>query len=690
MFKSYKKLFNIFTCVDSMAFQIRNHRNRIIYQNEAGQDLFPKLLDSFFEKIWDIQQREKIKSAIKRQEKYQSNLLIGDSFYKMNVDFIEHQLILRAWDISKDFEFSQFRQNENISIRRALDELPYPFYISDSQKKILMMNQALKKMLPDDAKKIFSKMPPVEEKEFKSPYFLLTSTGKKKMMLHQRPIRQNNELLFFTTLSDMPENNDTALHSFFETAGVPMITIDGNDLTVLETNTSALSFFKKDIKDFSLSSLLEGDELSSFKEKLSKKNFKFEISFLIDKDLYKTAIVFVSPYQEDLNTYVLWIMETIDQKQMKIQSEKMQAMGQLAGMVAHDFNNLLTAMIGFSDLLLARHPMGDPSFADIMQIKHNANRAGSLVKQLLAFSKKQPLKPQLISVSDSLSDLTALINRTIGAKIQLKTAYSHGLGYIKVDSGQLTQVFLNLAVNARDAMPNGGTFIIKAFQKEFKRDRPIKNDIIKAGEYVVFEISDTGCGIADDIIDKIFEPFFSTKHGLVDSGLGWGLATVYGIISQTNGYITVKSKINQGTTFTIYLPKFDEPTATKDTKDVGPLFNANNAHILLVEDEIAVRKFTTRALENKGFQVTPCANGGEALKLFTEQSFDLLLTDMMMPGMTGEELATKIKQINSDIPIILMSGYSQEFSNNSDITAFLSKPFSTIQLLEKISSVLSK
>src|ERR1700683_3754073 len=239
--------------------------------------------------------------------------------------------------------------------------------------------------------------------------------------------------------------------------------------------------------------------------------------------------------------FILHFIDTTEQKSLQAQfsqSQKMQAVGQLAGGVAHDFNNLLTAMIGFCDLLLLRFRPGDPSFADIMQIKQNANRAANLVRQLLAFSRQQSLQPRVLNITDVLAELSHLLRRLIGENIELKVVHARDLGLVKVDQGQLEQVIINLAVNARDAMPGGGTLTIRTARVTHTSPVRRAHEEIPAGDYVQIEVHDTGTGIAKDNLERIFEPFFSTKE--VGQGTGLGLSTVYGIVKQTGGFVFVE------------------------------------------------------------------------------------------------------------------------------------------------------
>jgi two-component system cell cycle sensor histidine kinase/response regulator CckA len=398
---------------------------------------------------------------------------------------------------------------------------------------------------------------------------------------------------------------------------------------------------------------------------------------------------------------MLHFIDVSEQKNLEIQfaqSQKMQAVGQLAGGVAHDFNNLLTAMIGFCDLLLMRFRPGDPSFADIMQIKQNANRAANLVRQLLAFSRQQTLQPRILDITEVLIELSHLLRRLIGENIELKVVHERDLGLVKVDQGQLEQVIINLAVNARDAMPGGGTLKIRTAnvaQAAALRRGP---EVMPPGDYVLIEVVDTGIGIPRENLERIFEPFFSTKE--VGSGTGLGLSTVYGIVKQTGGFIFVDSTLDQGTTFRIYLPCHQsaesafaarsetvEPVAIRDLTGIGT--------VMLVEDEDPVRIFGARALRNKGYKVLEAKSGEAALDLIRngDEKIDLLITDVVMPRMDGPALIRDVRELIPDMKVIFISGYTedafrQRLDSDSQIH-FLPKPFSLKQLATKVKEVIS-
>ena len=380
-------------------------------------------------------------------------------------------------------------------------------------------------------------------------------------------------------------------------------------------------------------------------------------------------------------------------KRQVAQQSKMQAVGQLAGGVAHDFNNILTAVLGACDLMLMRHTPGDSDYDDIQQIRSNANRAASLTRQLLAFSRQQTLRPQILQLPDVISEVSHLLKRLIGETVQLSVHHGRGLGAVRADPGQLEQVIINLAVNARDAMPGGGTLTIETYPVPAADVRHMGSEIMPPADYSALKISDTGTGIPADVLPKIFEPFFTTKD--VGKGTGLGLSTVYGIIKQSAGFIFADSKPGQGTSFTIYLPvhRADSGGAVAAAPAVKPRKSQwGTGTILLVEDEDMVRAVAERALVRAGYTVMTAAQGEEGLERFgTMDGIDLVISDVVMPVMDGPAMVRAMRAKRPDLPVLFMSGYAEEQLRQSidiDHVAFLPKPFSVAQLAEAASAAL--
>ena len=381
-----------------------------------------------------------------------------------------------------------------------------------------------------------------------------------------------------------------------------------------------------------------------------------------------------------------------------VQSQKMQAVGQLAGGIAHDFNNLLTVMMGFCDLMLLRQTPGDQSFTDVMQIKQNATRATNLVRQLLAFSRQQELEPKVLNITDTLAELSALLRRLLGANVDLKIKHSRELGRVFMDKGHFDQVIMNVMVNARDAMVRGGTITLTTQNCEFKKSKRLGHNILAAGSYVLMEIMDTGEGIKSEIIDRIFDPFFSTKK--VGEGTGLGLSTVYGIVKQAGGVISVVSKVGEGTTFSIYLPHCTPEEAAKallPNQEKPKLQDlTGSSTIMLVEDEDAVRLFSARALRSKGYKVIEAINGEEALEFMksTTEKIDLVISDVIMPNMDGPTFVNEMNQLRENQKVLFISGYAEEtFFNRIKDDAkirFLPKPFTLVDLATRVKEILKE
>jgi len=408
---------------------------------------------------------------------------------------------------------------------------------------------------------------------------------------------------------------------------------------------------------------------------------------------------------ENTDTDLFWVylVDVSTRKSLEdqlIQSQKMQAIGQLAAGVAHDFNNLLTAIRLNTDELLQRHPVGDPSYPELQNINTTGARAASLVKKLLAFSRKQTRRMEVLNVTDTLSDMVMTLKQTLGERAKLTMVHERGLPPVMADKSQIDTVLMNLCVNARDAMEaqGGGHIEVRSalMPRNIITDTTLLESLrgIAGDDFVVISVKDTGSGMSDEIKAKIFEPFFTTKE--LGKGTGLGLATVYGIVQQTGGHLDVQSELGVGTTFRIFLPVADadavfEAIPAKVTAPVRkPSDLAGQGNILFVEDEASVRDIAAKSLRKKGYKVVEAEDGEEALEILEDSQtpFDLMISDVVMPGLGGPELLKQGREMLGDARIVFISGYAEEefselLSEEPDVT-FLPKPFTLAQLAEKV------
>lgn len=375
-------------------------------------------------------------------------------------------------------------------------------------------------------------------------------------------------------------------------------------------------------------------------------------------------------------------------------AQKMEAIGQLAGGVAHDFNNLLTVILGYSQLLLQQLAAGDPMRAQVEEIEKAADSSAALTRQLLAFSRRQVLAPQVLDLNSVLERSHKMLQRLIGEDIKLVGAYAPGLGRVRADPGQIEQVIMNLAVNARDSMPQGGKLTIETADVELGEDYARSHATFQPGRYVMLAVSDTGIGMDKETQARIFEPFFTTKEP--GKGTGLGLAAVYGIVKQSDGYIWVYSEPGRGSTFKVYFPRVDAPiVSTPASAELALALSRGTETILWVEDEPAVNALVQKTLQPRGYTLLVAKQGEEALRLAEEHpgKIDLLLTDVVMPGMTGPDLLQRLKRRRPAMKALFVSGYAANARVHHDIMnaqdPFLQKPFTPQSLAQKIREVLS-
>ncbi|MFM7083946.1 MAG: response regulator [Hyphomicrobium sp.] len=445
----------------------------------------------------------------------------------------------------------------------------------------------------------------------------------------------------------------------------------------------------------------------SLKRVLSGKAVNQPIEISLSADAVRQ--VHLSPMLEQATqkeTAMLYVVDATQQKSLEAQfaqSSKMEAVGKLAGGIAHDFNNVLTAIIGFSDLLLQTHRTSDPAYKDIKNIQQSAYRAAGMVRQLLSFSRRQTLQAERLVLDDVIDENSSMLRTSVGEKITLKMEPCKDRWYIKADKTEFVRVLVNLAVNARDAMPNGGTLTFKTRNVTERESQRLKFEGMKVGEYVSVEVTDTGTGMSPEVLEKIFEPFFTTKE--VGKGTGLGLSTVYGIVKQSGGYIHAESIPSFGTTFKIYLPRYmpevDEELASsivvhkEKVLTSKPTDLTGSGRVLIVEDEDVVRSFAVRALTRQGYEVLEASDGREALDILAQQQddIDIVVTDVVMPEMDGPTMFRELSRSNPSIKVIFISGYPNEAFREtlgSENVAFLPKPFSLPELAAMVKEQLSR
>lgn len=504
--------------------------------------------------------------------------------------------------------------------------------------------------------------------------------------------------------------NDSAASTSFTAAPVAILQLSGVTLSksvVLQANPAfeAISGISewKDMKFGSLFAKKEGG-YHFLKKTAAQCKADKPFDAILDGETPMAVNVYVSPDAVDPNLCWIYMVDVSSRKSLEdqlVQSQKMQAIGQLAGGVAHDFNNLLTAIRLNTDELLGRHPVGDPSYPELQKINSTVTRSAGLVKKLLAFSRKQTLRAELLEVSDTLSDVSVLLKQVLVERVKLNVVHGRDLPPIRVDKGQLETVLMNLCVNARDAMADngGGVVTIKSSKLDTKtvEDEDLSSALadIPAEQFVVIEVADTGTGMPEEVKAKIFEPFFTTKEQ--GKGTGLGLATVYGIVQQSGGHLTVESEVGVGTAFKIYLPEASQDeqsvaaaAAAKKPAVKKPANLSGQGNILFVEDEASVRTIAAKTLRKRGYKVTEAEDGEEAFDILSDGAgpFDLLLSDVVMPGMDGPTLLKKGRHMLGEARIVFISGYAEEefsdlLAEEPDVT-FLPKPFTLAQLAEKV------
>jgi PAS domain S-box-containing protein len=504
---------------------------------------------------------------------------------------------------------------------------------------------------------------------------------------------------------DALRKNEEMFRLLFSYNPLPTWVMDRESLRFLEVNEAAVRQYGYSQNEFRRMSVLElrpEEERANYIEQLklvSREGLHHGYWKHLKKDGKIIQVETISHELEYAGRRVrLVVAQDISERhlleQQLRQSQKMEAVGRLAGGVAHDFNNLLMVIKGHTELLLNALPAEEKYSRKIEQIDRAADRASALTRQLLAFSRLQVLQPQVINLNGVVDEMGKLLPRLIGEDIELVIRGSENLGAIRADASQMEQVIMNLAVNARDAMPEGGRLLIETSNAELDSNYNAVHPIVRQGRYILLAVSDTGTGMSAETQARIFEPFFTTKPQ--GKGTGLGLSTVYGVVKQSGGFIWVYSELGRGTSFKVYLPRVDQPIQRPGAARVVSEAPRGTETILLAEDEQDVREVAREFLESGGYTVIEARDGTEALKRVDkyEGAIDLLVTDMVMPGMTGQELSARLLQSRPEIRVLYMSGYSERAAADSTRGAMplrlLAKPFSRWALLNAVHDILKQ
>ncbi|MEP1329786.1 ATP-binding protein [Pseudophaeobacter sp.] len=581
---------------------------------------------------------------------------------------------------------------------RSAEAVPIPMITVGRTGAVLFMNEASRKLIGERVKSTDRLFPtlPVSSGEVNT---ISTKTGPVDVLVTELNRTQGRSELY---LMEFNSSEVPGQQASFEHMPVPLIKLAPSG-DILSLNKMAMAMLGVDSREnLKLSQMMEGlgrpmsDWLRDTADGLASNKSEFLRLSRPDKEVF-VQVTLTRAVEEGATILIAVLNDATELKTLEaqfVQSQKMQAIGQLAGGVAHDFNNLLTAISGHCDLLLLRHDQGDQDFGDLIQIHENANRAAALVSQLLAFSRKQTLLPEVLDVRDTLSDLTHLLNRLVGEKVTLTLSHDPVMRSIRADKRQLEQVLMNLVVNARDAMPNGGEIRVRT--EAVTLDKPLKRDraSVPEGNWVTVKVSDEGVGISPDKMQKVFEPFYTTKR--TGEGTGLGLSTAYGIIKQTGGYIFVDSVIDKGTTFTLFFPVYQEGAdeaeaeVPVETPKAVPAPQHGEGVVLLVEDEAPVRAFASRALRMRGYTVLEAESAEDALRTLEDPGLtvDVFVTDVVMPGMDGPSWVREALKTRPDTRVVFVSGYAEGAFGESEPdvpnSVFLPKPFSLNQLTETV------
>ncbi|MDD3668942.1 MAG: response regulator [Alphaproteobacteria bacterium] len=709
MFHTKRQMYQKFAATQAHACQIRSPANAVLASNAPGLDVFGTGENPFLF-LNNTPDTDRLIDALCTRTATDIEIKTDTSIYQVAVKPLGRDLLLTAQEKTSDFIIHQSLSQQLAIVSGVLSALTEPLYLTDAHDVIVYANQSFCRLLGRTTDKILGqKIGQVLPAHDKNVVILKRDDQDAAYTISHQPIPNLHLKMTCSVLRPYVPQSHLTKTELFEEAPIPCLLVNTINQKVMQANKAfgkALDKAPADIENLPISEIFTEESYKAFAQKVDRilaRQPDADPVELATAEAFgdKNFNTFVTSVGQEKDSLLLYMVDVSTRKNLEAQvahAQKMQAIGQLAGGIAHDFNNLLTAIIGFTDMLLQRHRENDDAFMDLMQIKGNANKAASMVGQLLTFSRKQPVQERLFSIHDAFIDLSGLLQRSLAPFGLLKMDIRRNLGFVKLDKGQLTQIFLNLAVNSKEAMPNGGTFKIAANIEKIKKSRPIGNDTLTPGEYVKIMVSDTGTGIDAVHIPHIFEPFFTTKGTGGKSGTGLGLSTVYGLIRGANGFISVDSVPNVGTTFTIYLPRFKEGAPTAEDADRQPALPLiqkpkTETNIMLVDDDSGVRMISARALKTIGFNVVDFCNAEQALEHLAPNNLPhLVISDMIMPGMDGETFLKAIHKNHPDVKKLLISGYSEDIrrqaSEEKETFAFLAKPFDLKQLVQKINEIL--
>jgi two-component system cell cycle sensor histidine kinase/response regulator CckA len=700
------------------------HRLRL---NSCAQDLLGrfKSLKAFGQSVTheDHPAFERLVRAVSSREKAQVSLTIMNGERKKKLVFHHKPLLFKRGFIFVEEDSVPINFGVGVlSSFHFLNNLPLPSVIIDGDGRIIYANESLLGWLGFVHTDLIGKSleavvvgdPRMFEQDGPSNVCLRDHNGCQHQASLSRGVdlgHQGKKIVFMTPkLQKVDAKTKMNFALLLENLPMPALFLDHQGVILLVNRSFEQLVRERKILGRSLKDWLEEgvhDRYGEFLKKSRRQNAhaKFLLTKMAGKNpgYMRLYANYMSGSEWDpMGCFLILLYDVTDLKKREVQSiesQKLQALGQLASGISHDFNNLLTAMLGFCDLLLQRHSPQDNSFTDIMQIKQNANRAANLIRQLLLFAKHTSSEPKAFNLRECLNEMSFLLRRLIGVTIELRIEHDRSVKDLYADQGQIEQLIMNLAINARDAMPRGGTLTFRTRHVVLAAKKALVSNILLPGDYVTIEVEDTGCGVPEKNIRKIFDPFFSTKDA--NKGTGLGLATVDQILRKMKGGVDVDSVLGKGTKFTLYMPhtalalETSEVSQKEDPKT--RLFDFwESASVLIVEDEDPVRLFVARGLKSKGYEVFEARDGAQGLDLLKHnQGIQLLITDIMMPGMDGPMLANAAYSLNPSLEVIFVSGFPNEniyeqLKFPKTQAHFLAKPFNLDELTKKAREALSR